>query len=159
MNLDPNTIAAVFSAIAAVAAAFTAFFAHSYHQKIVESSHKLLKLEIVIKHFGELMLIFSEIRAISETDWSDNRSKELQMNAQKLKKTITIIGSLHPETGNSLDEWYAEKDKLGNSVSQIIDYELAQIGSIIKDKYNKFFNVKSIQLKEIQSHLFKEFSV
>ena len=161
MSFDSSSvsvIAAIFSCVAAISAAITARRAHNYHKKINENKSKLLKLEVVVKHFNELMFTFSEIRADSDLEWSDDRTKKLKANSEKLRKTITIIGSLHYKTGNSLDTWHVKKDKSGNSFSILSDYILGGKGAIIGDKYEQFFNEKSIELQTIQDRLFGEFS-
>ena len=168
MKADPNWInavaasftfiAAIFSTVAAIAAAITAKRAHSFQQQIEKSRHQLSKLELTLRNLQELMVTFAEVQAISESVYSDDRKQQLKEHAHELRKKITIIDSLHPEIGYNLNLWRAEKDHLGNSISQIVDYELGNIGAIVGDKYNDFFYRKSRELSVIQTMLLNEIS-
>ena len=153
-----SAIAAVCAALAAIAAACTAIRTYKHQRKIEKNQHEFFKLKDAVLHLQELIVAFAEIRAISETEWSDNRSQKLTNHAYALRKRIVIIGSLHPKSGNRLSSWRTEKDQQGNSVSGVIDYVLGQLGAEVGDKYKNFFCLKSEELIQIQDELFKEFS-
>ena len=153
-----TTVAAGSSAFAAIAAATVAFLAFRHQNKLENNKLEFLKLEVTLRHLQELIVTFAEIRAISETAWSDDRSQQLARHACDLRKSITIIGSLHPKSGNRLDSWRSEKCNQGISVSSVVDHELGQIGADIGDKYNRFFCLKSGELRDIQDKIFEEFS-
>ena len=153
-----NAAAASFAAVASIAAAFTAHSAYKYQQHLEKNRHEFTKLQVTLNHFHKLMDTFAEISAISEADWSDERTKQLHNHAVSLRQTITVIGSLHPESGNRLHAWRTEHDPNGVGMSQVVDYILGQQGAIVGDKYNYFFRFKSRELRSIQDALFREFS-
>lgn len=162
MNFDPNSVelfnAAGWAALATVVVAILAYFTYRHQKRSDKNSLQLLQNEAVVKHIQELMIIFAEIRAISETEWSDGRTQELNQRAKALRKAITVIGSLHPDTGNRLHSWCSEKDQHGNSISSVVDYELGNIGAITGNKHTRYFKKKSRELRNIQDLFFAEFS-
>ena len=154
-----NQVSIVLTAIATLAAAAAAFLAYQFQKRVERNRIQSIKLETAVSHLQELMVAFAEIRTIAENEHVDDRINLTKKHADKLRKKITIVGSLHPECGKLLELWYSSKETNGDCISQIIHYELAQLGGYTgMKKYNEFFKRKSRGLREAQDLLFAEIS-
>jgi len=154
-------ITATFAAFSAVVSAFAALKANStakialkFQRQLEENQQQLMKNEFLLKNYQTLIATFAQIEAIAKDGWSQERSSLLEEMSKKLTLNCAIVKSLNREIGSMIQQWERSIDSDGNSIPRIITMTLGHTGSIINDKYDKFFTRKSDELYKIQEKIF-----
>lgn len=158
-ELKPEWISAISAALAALAA-FCALIAARYTYKLQKSIEKNRQAELIndalIKNIQSLLLIFANIRAAANEDWSPERTSKLQALSNELHYTCTVIESLNETIGEKIRLWRIGQSSEGYSIHREIDCMLGKMGAISGEKYNKFFSEKSEKLIAIRNEAYKE---
>ena len=145
--------------IAALAAVMTAFVACKMEklERLRDKNRILfLKHESEVEHLQKLIASFARVAALDSAQWNNKRNQEIDEAILDMKFHLSILEALNTKISADIGHWAKAENPKGETISQIIDYQIGYLHSTGHEGRTNFFKYKMEELKKIQDKMYSE---
>ena len=146
----------IVAAGATVAAAFVACKMLKLEKFREKNRLLFLKHESEIEHLQRLIASFARIVAWDSVRSGYRRTQEVDKAIQDMQFHLSVLKALNTKTSEDIALWERTATPSGETIAQIVDYQVEQLHSIGHEGRKCFFNYKMEDLNKIQDRMYSE---
>ena len=141
---------------ATVAAAFVACKMLKLERFREKNRILFLKHESEVEHLQKLIASFARVVALDSAQLGLSHAQEIDKTIQGMQFHLSVLKALNTKISEDIARWITAATPEGETISQIVYYQVGQLYAIGHEGRINFFKYKMEDLKKIQDKMYSE---